>query len=266
MSRFGEPTQPIAAILDNTMLPKTLHKLADAWRAADDAATDADLAFAAAESAITEAPAKDDAAIREAITNGKPSPVPHDQHARQAASDRATAEIRWRLALTAKKDAGDALLAAMVEHREDIAVLAQHAITKATTTYRAALTKAQDDITKAAGQLASQTELLGLLDEIDTDPRNRYEIGAPARDIPRPEFGPALKALNALEAEASDVSNPADRLTVRTAGGRLIEFPRDRALELVATLGAQLVNPQDIDGDVFRVDMPTALASAADRW
>lgn len=266
MSRIGDPTQPIAAVLDNARLPKALHKMADAWRTADDTATDTELALNQAEADALEAPDKDDAAMRTAIEAGTKPPVPHDQYARQAASDLAAARVRYRLAHAAKKTAGDALLAGLLEHRTAIAEGAGHAVTTAAVTYREALARAQSEVNNAATALAESTELLGLLDELDGDPRYRYELGAPSLAIVDPDFGPAMTALRLIEARASDITAPADRLTVRASDGRLIEVPRSTALRMVAELDAELVNAEDIDGDVMQVDQPNRIPVGADRY
>lgn len=256
MSRLGDPIQPIAAILDNARLPKALHKTADAWRAADDAATDAELALSQTETDMREAAAKDDTAMQTAIEKGTNPPVPHDQHARQAASDLAAAQVRYRLAHAAKKTAGDALLAELLEHRTAIAESAGHVVTVAATTYREALVRAQSEVGKAASTLAESTELLGLLDELDTEPKYRYELGAPALTIAGPDFAPAMTALRLIEARASDVTAPAKRLTVRASDGRLVEAARSTALRMIAELNAELINVEDINDDVMQVDQP----------
>lgn len=241
--------QPILAVLDDDKLPKPVRPLAQAWRVLEDAADDAEMNVGMAESAVREAPARDRAAVEAAVREGL-APVTHDAHVRQAGDELAAAEVRYRIAQDDKAKAGEALLAALIEHKDELTALTAEHATIAADTYEAAIADTEAALADAAAALADATAGMGTLADISAEPKWRYDVAAAGRPIPVPNLDEARTALALLRADIANLTTPSDRLIVITADQRYINFPRHQALRAVAEVGARIVNREDVPAGV----------------
>lgn len=239
------PTQPVLAVLEDHELPKAVRPFAQAWRVLDDAADDAVLNLAEAENAVREAPAHDTAAVEAAVRDGLP-PVPHDAHQRQAGANLAAAKVRHRIAQDEKVKAGEALLAALLEHQAELAAITAKRATAAADAYEAALERAEADLQAAATALTAATAGMGTLHDLAAEPKYRHDIAAAGRPIPVPALNEARTTVALLRADVANLTEPTDRLIVMTTDGRFINFPRAEALRVVAEHGARIVAREDV--------------------
>lgn len=239
------PIQPVIAVLDNKHLPTPVRPAAAKWRASDDALINAELRVTEAQNFRREAQEIDRKAVEAAALSGG-EPVAPDANQRRAEAELAAAEASLRPIEQVKVRAGETLVAALLEHRDELASMTQDRAGVALAAYEKALSDAEDAIRVAAAALTEATSGMGTLAELDGDPRYQYEIACKGREMTPPSFINSRREVETLRADIVDMVTPQNRLTVQTTDGTFIEFPRATALALVAEQGAHIVDRADL--------------------
>lgn len=198
--------QPVVAVLDDEHLPAPVRPLAAAWRKLDAREADAETSWQETRGKVAPAQAADRAAALEAAESGRSAPVPTDAHERQALADIDAAVLRLDQVRRDKQAAGRELLAAMVEHREQLEKIAAARAAKAAEQYAAALDKAERTLTQAAAALSRATESLGLLGELGREPRLRYEVGAPSWPVAHVDMAATRRDLKRISEAAEELT------------------------------------------------------------
>lgn len=173
------PVQPVAAVLDDEHLPTAVHDAAARWRALDALEASVEDDWREARGRMPGAKADDHRAALEAAEAGRPAPDP-EAHQAQAAADVEAQARRLSKVREDKRAAGRELLASLVQHRDELVQLAAERVRKAADDYEKALSQARAKLAPAGHALALATQSLGVLGELDREPRLRHEVGAPA--------------------------------------------------------------------------------------
>lgn len=204
-----KPIQPIAAVLDDAHLPEPVRPLAQAWRDLDELEDDALTSWREARGKVEAARAADRRAALEAAEKGRPAPVPTDAHEAQALADVDAHAARLGNVRERKRAAGRDLLAALVEHRGELEVMAADRVTQAAEDYAGVLDKAHQAVTQAAEALSIATESMGVLGELDRDARLRHEVGTPAWPVAAVDMSATRRHLSRIREAAASLTRKA---------------------------------------------------------
>jgi len=263
----NSPIQPVRAILDNDQLPTPVHEYANAWRALDERENDASEALADATTGHAQAVQEDRQAATKAIEAGKPVPVPVDAHEVANLAAAAAADVTLELIRYAKVKSGNALLTAMLASRDEFVTMTAATVRAAAATHLDALDKADTQLRATVAALAMSTIGLGTIDDLDAEPRNRYEVGGAAANLFGVDTSAARAELRDLLTRVDLLVEPVDRLTVRSTSGDYLEMPTAAALYAVHNVGAVIVDPTQVPADahVTRRGLPDSFATGRRR-
>ncbi|QIJ62223.1 hypothetical protein [Streptomyces sp. JB150] len=223
--------EPITSLPSNAYLPKSVHALADEWRAAAQRVKDIRKDHNDAVAALAQAQRDDAEALKEAARTGAPMPDGEHEKATRARIDDAKRRLP---VLEADRDAiGRRLVVAL---RDDQA--RRHLVDTTATGARAALTaylEALDDaerkVSAAHRALTDATAVLHVIKALDTGEQVRLLAQPPAA----PSFTGARSDAHKLAQQlaALDERKPPRERHIRLVNGRNVTVPRTLAADFL---------------------------------
>ncbi|MBC2867318.1 hypothetical protein H1R13_20800 [Streptomyces mexicanus] len=221
---------PITSLPSNAYLPKSLHKLADEWRAAAQLVRDLVQQRSEAQAGISKAKADDAEAFKAAVLAGKPLP---DGDNEKALRDRVADCTRRLPVAEAERDAiGRRLVVALRDDdaRQHLADTAGTAVRAALAAYLEVLDDAERKVSDAHRALTDATAALHVVDALDTGSQVRLLPKAPAGV---PSFAAARTAAHQLgrHLDALNERKPPRQRHVRLTNGREVHVPASLAAD-----------------------------------
>jgi hypothetical protein len=190
-----------------------------------------------------------------------------DAHEAANRAAEASADLTLELIRYAKVKSGNALLTAMLASRDEFVTMTAATVRAAAAAHLAVLDKADTQLRATVAALAMSTIGLGTIDDLDVEPRNRYEVAGAAANLFGVDTSAARAELRDLLTRVDLLVEPVDRLTVRTTSGDYLDMPTSQALYAVHNVGAVVVDPTQVPADarVIRRGVPDSFDPARRR-
>ncbi|GAA2901924.1 hypothetical protein [Streptomyces mexicanus] len=223
---------PITSLPSNTYLPKSAHKLADEWRAAEERVRAIRKAQSEATAALPQALVDDAEALKKAVHDG--TPLPDGDHEKRARASIEDSKRRLPIAESERDAIGRRLVVVLRDEaaRGHIADTAATTVRASLAAYLEALDDAEQKVTEAHRALAAATAALHIVDALDT--------GSQLRLLQRPPAG--LPSFSAARTAAHQLAQQVDALSerkrprqrhVRLANGREVHVPASLAADFL---------------------------------